>query len=399
VSSRWSYGPEGLRERPAKRWSEAELLPSWRELQPLLIRSAGVVGIVALIMAVVSSDALRFASEEPVKGGSVLPPAPATAPTPVASVAAPAADPGSPPAVVVGPNVADLLASEEEREATPIAAPAETPSAVATAPAETPSAVATAPAETPSAVATAPQQAPEVPIPDQPVTSDLRSGAAPDPAASAQPPLTTASVPPPTPAAKAIPAEGPASGGEAGPGIAKASDTEVAAASAAIRARLGGTAPDVASIDPAATELPLATLDAAPSLIEAVESARRPPSRAWQDGASTCPRDWVAPGGTDTAGDATRDCAPTEELIASVASAESALEALAAEHAETLAALLPRVPLPRPDVVPDIKRTPVRTANRNSSWPAGPPPNCTAGQRAKWRFTDRKAGTKEWYCR
>ena len=68
-------------------------------------------------------------------------------------------------------------------------------------------------------------------------------------------------------------------------------------------------------------------------------------------------------------------------------------------HAETVAALLPRVPMPRPEVVPEVKPAPVRTRNRNSSWPSGPPPKCTAGQHAKWRFTDRKADTKEWYCR
>jgi hypothetical protein len=32
-------------------------------------------------------------------------------------------------------------------------------------------------------------------------------------------------------------------------------------------------------------------------------------------------------------------------------------------------------------------------------WPDEPPPNCGAGKRAKWHFVDRKAGTKEWYCR
>src|SRR6266508_653382 len=68
VSSRWSYGPEGLRERPATRWSDADLLPRWRELQPILIRSAGVVGIVATIMAVVSSDGLRLCGGIPLMG-------------------------------------------------------------------------------------------------------------------------------------------------------------------------------------------------------------------------------------------------------------------------------------------------------------------------------------------
>jgi len=43
-----------------------------------------------------------------------------------------------------------------------------------------------------------------------------------------------------------------------------------------------------------------------------------------------------------------------------------------------------------------VKR--VRVSRASSDWPAAPPPNC-GGKHAKWRFVDRKAGTKEWYCR
>jgi hypothetical protein len=59
---------------------------------------------------------------------------------------------------------------------------------------------------------------------------------------------------------------------------------------------------------------------------------------------------------------------------------------------------LPR-PEPPADFEPSNPHKTVQVSNRNSSWPAEPPPNCAAGQRAKWRFVDRSAGTKEWYCR
>jgi hypothetical protein len=59
--------------------------------------------------------------------------------------------------------------------------------------------------------------------------------------------------------------------------------------------------------------------------------------------------------------------------------------------------MLPRIPAPRPDVVPVIK--PPRVSRASSGSALGPPPNCPAGQRAKWRYVDRKTGTRAWYCR
>ena len=63
ASGRWNYGADRRRERAARRWSEAELVPSWRELQPVLIRSAGVIGLAVTIMGVVVSDARRFGGD------------------------------------------------------------------------------------------------------------------------------------------------------------------------------------------------------------------------------------------------------------------------------------------------------------------------------------------------
>ncbi len=348
MSNRWSYGPEGLRERPARRWWDA-VLPHWRDVQPLLIRSAGVVGIVATIMAVVSSDAWRL-------GGTVQ-----------------TGGRNDPPAetAVAGDKPALILASvSPEQSVEPVAKPAGAPPSSAAieaaaaepaAPVEPVAPIApVAPIEVAAPELVASTEA-EVAPPTAAVVqalSDLRTGRAPDPAAYASAPLTTASV--------------------------SAAATVVSAAEAAPSPAVPEIRNSRAEV--AATELrhsdppPVAT-PAAPS--------------AWVDGAKSCPRDWVAAGPVGAAA----DCTATEVLVASAAGPEhSALEAAAAEEALKLAALAPRVPAPRPDPPADApKAQPVRLS-RGSSWP-GPPPNCPAGQHAKWHFVDRKAGTKEWYCR
>ena len=374
MSNRWSYGPEGLRERPGKRRSEAELLPTWRDLQPLLIRSAGVVGIVATILVVVSSDALRFAAEEPVIGGSIVPAEPAVVSTQIAAGTSPADDPASPaPPAAVASGAGDVLAMEAET--TPIVATESLPAATSASPVTT-----------------------AVPAAEPTVVADIWTRA-PDPAASPSPPLTTASVLAAAPDAASEATSADETDPEAGPDLAESPDTNIPAAPAGIDASFTRATPDVPPIYPVPENFALATMEPVASSAADFGEPAQEPSQAWQDGSSTCPRDWVDPAAPSGQSAAAGDCAPTEELIASVADGQSALEAAAAVHAETVAALMPRVPMPRPEVVPEVKRAPVRTRNRNSSWPSGPPPKCTAGQHAKWRFTDRKAGTKEWYCR
>jgi hypothetical protein len=78
------------------------------------------------------------------------------------------------------------------------------------------------------------------------------------------------------------------------------------------------------------------------------------------------------------------------------AESQTALEEAAARQLEELGIVVPRIPLPRPDPPPQVRTT--RRAARNSAWPAEPPPNCGM-KHAYWRFVDRKAGTKEWYCK
>jgi hypothetical protein len=117
-------------------------------------------------------------------------------------------------------------------------------------------------------------------------------------------------------------------------------------------------------------------------------------SSIWPETA-TCPRDWVSNG---TAPGTGGGCPAATEIVASAATGDqSAIEEAAALRAASLQAMAPRIPVPRPDVVP--VRKPVRVARASSGWPSAPPPNCAAGQHAKWRFVDRKSGSKEWYCR
>ena len=75
---------------------------------------------------------------------------------------------------------------------------------------------------------------------------------------------------------------------------------------------------------------------------------------------------------------------------------QSAIEEAAVEQATALGMAFARIPLPRPDPPPARPR---RTSSRaNLEWPAEPPPNCGT-KHAYWRFVDRRAGTKEWYCK
>jgi len=277
--------------------SAEAFVPRWRDLQPLLIRSAGVVGIAALIMAVVSSDALRFEPEPlPVGRNSGL------------------VDQQAASAPAITQTLTKLTSADS-------AAP-------------------------PEIVGTSlPASVPPVP--------DLRREGNLTPVAEAASPLTTASV-----QAQADPA---------------------------------GLSPQIA----AATKDSATSLDplSAPAPKPVAAPAAGSSDSAWTDSAANCPRDWLA-------GDAegkTGTCTPVAEMIAAIPeTSQSAIEEAATDQAESLS-MVPRVPLPRPDEVPEIK--PVRVSRASSGSGLGPPPNCPAGQHAKWHYVDRKAGTREWYCR
>jgi hypothetical protein len=391
VSSRWSYGPDGLREREVE---HKPLWPRWRELQPFLLRSAGIVGLVATIMAVVSSDALHL-------GGGDEPAALA------------AVDPVDPPVVAAASEVQatpDEIAAEAPAEGGPfLEAAVEPPVAdpAAEAPSTTPAPImVTTVSIIPDAV---PQLSSEARIADlikadaaaankaelevQPVGVEATAAEAPTGEAEVSPEATppstiTAAIEQPRGAAAAPP---PEPGSET-----SATPTEVAATSAAT------PSPEAfASLAPHANDEPAAEISVSTLHPSDPPAAATTDLIAWPEDAASCSRDWVEAEGSRDSGDA--DCTSIDSLLASVGPDEqSVLEDAAAEEATVLAAL-PRIPSPRPEPPADFKPSNphkvVRVNSQNASWPPEPPPNCAAGQRARWRFVDRRTGTKEWYCR
>jgi hypothetical protein len=148
---------------------------------------------------------------------------------------------------------------------------------------------------------------------------------------------------------------------------------------------------------PAAPETTAALPTAVPESGLPTETGHEPAS-AESMGTTPCPRDWLMPADPEAPA-AVAECEAVAVLTPPAPSADdiAALEEAASEQAR-LAGLIPPLPRPRPEPTPDM--LPVRrVAHRGASdWPAEPPPNC-GRQHAYWRFVDRKAGTKEWYCR
>ena len=282
-----------------------------------------MVGIVATIMAVVSSDALRL-------GGGIPAPGRNDRAAPDASQEAPAQ-----------PVVA--AASELNGNGAPQAPVASVTTEVA-------------------AVDPAPAPAGAPPDPAVSTLSNLRQEGAPEILPQTMASLQPAAAPS---AATPLPADAPPAG------IADLRTEGVPATP-------GSPGPETTASVSAAVSGATAPAAGDPSI--------------WPRASAVCPRDWVV-------GDAAPDvagCSPTAELIASVAEGDqSALEQAAAVRAESLGIFAPRIPLPRPDVAPPAAK-PVHVSRASSNWPAAPPPNCGAGKHAKWRFVDRKAGTKEW---
>ena len=389
VSSRWSYGPDGLREREVV---HQPLLPRWRDVRPFLLRSAGVVGLVATIMAVVSSDALHLRGEEP---------------TALAAV-----DPIDPPIVAPASELqpAEAAAPEAVVDEERVAASPSNPAAVGPA-SESPSATPVPIVVTSVSIApeTLSQPAPEADIaslinanvaPDEPELEVQPGGAAASEEASVEPPAALEAEPSSiTTAAVEQPASLPSTTfPELRNGITPAPPTSETATTSSV-----ASSPEaLSSLAPEASDQPAAAISLSALRSSDMQAAAADPDRFdWPDGAATCPRDWVEAEGSRDAGNP--DCTSTDSLLVSLAEDEqSALEEAAAEVATVLASL-PRIPLPRPeppaDFEPSNPHKTVRVNRQNSSWPPDPPPNCAAGQRARWRFVDRGAGTKEWYCR
>jgi hypothetical protein len=325
VSTWQSYGPNGgFGSKRFATGSERRRL-SWRDMQPLLLRSAGVVGLAGAIVAVISSDSLFVgASPEPQSGSALVeelePVAAAAVIGPAESAPEPAETPAEPAETTPRAELPELLGP-----ATGVFQPAAYSGGTR---APDRAANMTAPM--------APTAAPPSAVPSE--AAAVRPSAAPAPAPSTPPPqvATAVAAPPPFPPA-----------------------------AQAIAAPPSGQADD---------ELEAGEGDAALWPDEAVECPR-----AWVS----------VEGATETAHPDCVQAAPPLADVAAVEEDQRALGEAAVERASEIGGLefVARLPQARPEPPPKpIRKTVAK--KRRGDWPSDPPPNC-GSKRAKWRYVDK----------
>lgn len=323
-------------------------------MRPLLLRSAGVVGLAGLIVAAVSNDAFFVSGREASDPAPAVWQEPSAPGEPVAAIIDPAElrESGQPIVYATEPEVADAAPSFQKPSETSVLEPE--PLVFSAEPIVgrlERTVFKAAPAAT--AAETLPADAP---VADEPMAD------APMQTAS----LGTADVLPPPPPPEV--------------------QTSAADAHAVVTARLEAAVEAASSADPAASASAELTAGAV---------------NLWAEEAVDCPRDWIA-------GSAEASPANCETVVALLADPETgdqdALEEAAEDYALMLSSVGPRVPRARPEPSPDLVKALTKVASapaprrRNMDWPDAPPPNC-GNLHAYWRFVDRKAGTKEWYCK
>jgi hypothetical protein len=340
-----SFGTGG-----ASRWIKLS------DIRPLLLRSAGIVGIAGTIMMVVSSGAWmpepRGALRTSVVPTIVEEQAVQAALVPNDVGAALLSEPEPPPELASDEQADTLPAAAEEKAA---ASPdVETAAAIAEGDAD-PAAVPAVEADSPNPLSDAPSAtaAEETPIRVQTVLLPVEGE--PDPIQVFTPPPDRAT------------------------------------------ARVEEDAPiQVAS-------LPAVEVVTAPENIQDIlavtESEEPADPLVWPEDAVECPRGWL---GSD-AGSGDPACPAITANLEETSPAAEELDRAVAEHAEEVAALMPRVPRARPEPPPQPVRQQARSTRRASaspdvSWPDAPPPNC-GSKHAYWRFVDEARTQKEWYCK
>ena len=145
---------------------------------------------------------------------------------------------------------------------------------------------------------------------------------------------------------------------------------------------------------------PVAAETAATSLTNVTPEVPAAPAVAWGPSTPAAEAEAsiaaAAPADRPPSADLPSTGMPTEvALVAAPADPAGALEA-AGEQAAASAVPLPK---PRPEEVPKIIKT--RAGNKATTPKAGalpPPPDC-GKLHAYWRYTDRKRGLRQWYCR
>ncbi len=323
-------------------------------MRPILLKSAGIVGLAGAIMAVVSSNALFVDPGGPPRGE--------------ASAPAASEDSSAPPATVFA-------------LANPSAGTAITPREVTVVPIVPQSPMA------PQSVAAEPQAPAEDPVPDQ--SSGAAQTSAPTPTASAPTaiapattpaePVQTAAVVAPQAAADTVASAMPASPAADPP-------TRVAEVDAST------TATDPAPSGPAGGE------------------ARDP----WTKAAMACPRDWVAVADTESSHDPSVDCPTIAALVEQAPSIDlrGSLAKALPPHVLDVTALAPAMPLPKAQAKSDAAQDPATTevapaptpkpapvkVSAHPNWPDAAPPDC-GSKHAYWRFVEGHHGKKEWYCK
>jgi hypothetical protein len=439
LSIRRRQGPYEFRKEPAFGSSDPSW-PNWGELGPILLRSAGIVGVAGVIMVVAAGDTLFREPLRTPRGNStasaqsaavaheaepIVVHAPSRlgdeavmiAAAPPTGAFTPEEHSGSSSQiedlVAVNPNSTEEPASAKELAVAALRAASDaTPSgevaAITPAEDEQPSAKDIVAALRPSAGEDGSEGDAQAALP-----MAAEGGASLEPEAAINPaqlrlePLSEVG-----PQGYVQSFSPPVSDGDAQPRLIRARDLDLHGASTDAAMPREAEEPSALDADEEAVEV--ASLSADPPAAEDVDPGTmdRPHGgeALWDDEAVECPRSWLAVSEdsdeVDGEGDASADCeakfvlvVPAETEATEAAGGEmtldEALESAAASHALELAGFVARVPVPRPDNPPPVRR--VRTGHR-ADWPAAPPPDC-GNLHARWRFVDRKAGTKEWYCR
>ena len=358
-------------------------------MRPVLLKSAGIVGLAGAIMAAVSSNALFVDPGGPDRPSQYT-----------------SGENRSAPGVIVATNSAtmepagagDALPLWQSQGAATDALPPAEP--------------VVQPETTASIIPAEPRPLP----PPMPETSAESTAASVEPtAASAEmqpaeaPPVVTSPVPRPADVAD-----------EAAP-----SDTQAPAEATDVTTMASAEAPvQVAEI--ATTSTAPADLTATPAGAPTERDASAAESSShvsayWPEDSVDCPRDWIATAATGAISRPPNGCETIASMVAPTGGDLATLRAALSENVLDLVALAPAIPVPgadapaaeakpdpapgadapaaetKPEPAPAPDPAPVRTS-RASDWPAGPPPDC-GDKHAYWHFIQGHHGPKEWYCR
>jgi hypothetical protein len=360
--------------------------PAWQDMRPLLLRSAGVVGLAGMIVAIISNDALFEGAAQTTDPRPAVWQESSEPEEPVAAIIDPAElrETGAPVVLEREPVISET-GSVEVSAGPPITEPeslvftgeplvgALERTQFAAKPAATPI------QEVAARVETAPHEVlqPEVPQPEA------------SPQKVAIPPASISDL-------------------EAAQPEVMPEESESAAASMSdLEARMSATAEEEAELVMAKAE------DTRPERTGAIPSAphaavataaKAEAAAIWAKGAVDCPRSWIA----EEAQSVPAHCETIVAMLNGDAAPEeqAALESAAEEHAAVLSTLGPRIPRVRPEPSPELVEKVIKLATAPapqrrrgaSDWPASPPPNCGT-KHAYWRFVDRGSGAKEWYCK